>query len=68
MDRKWNEPRNHRFWQAGDENTEGREVLGTTPDLDLIRSPGQAKLEDILIALCRVTSELVEVVEELDKK
>ena len=61
---KWNEIRESiEFW---DPNTlEGRgAILGKTiSDKSLVNNPSQAKYDDILAALCRVVSELIEIEE-----
>lgn len=59
---KWNDMRaGHRYW---DLDTNREEWTVSTTDKYLIDHPEQAKFEDVLAALCRVVSELVEIEEQ----
>lgn len=62
--RRWNDTNGGtQFWDHNNQRIATKEGQS---DKDLIRNPNHARHEDVLLALCEIVSELVEIVEEYD--
>lgn len=60
MSFRWNDTLTASIWDP----TSGHEDLLNTSDKQLINNPHQARFEDVLMALCSVVSELIEIEEK----